>query len=61
MTPQLTTLMAGARAVEHSRAAEYARLFADEPEAKPTVRGPSWLARLRAARLWQQECPEHQL
>ena len=61
MTPQLTSLMAATRAAEQSRAAKYARVLADEPQDKTTVRRPSWLVRLRAASPWPQECAEHQL
>lgn len=61
MTPQLTAFVAAGRASELADAARRARGDVDEPAQKPPPRRPGWLVRLRAARLWQQECPEHQL
>jgi len=61
MTPQLSALVAAGRASELARAAQHAHRGVDEPAEKPAARRPGWLARLRAARLWPQECPEHQL
>jgi hypothetical protein len=61
MTPQLSAFVAAARASELADAARRTRRDVDEPARKPAPRRPGWLVRLRAARLWQQECPEHQL
>jgi hypothetical protein len=61
MTPQLSAFVAAGRAAELERAAHHAPKGVDEPAEKPVARRPGWLARLRAVRLWQQECPEHQV
>ena len=62
MTPQLSAFVAAGRASELADAAQRARRHVvDAPVQKPAARHPGWLARVRAARLWQQECPEHQL
>ena len=61
MTPQLSAFVAAGRASELADAARRARRDVDEPAEKPAARRPGWLVRLGAARLWQQECPEHQL
>ena len=61
MTPQLSAFVAAGRASELANAARRAHRDVDEPAEKPAPRRPSWLVRLGAARLWQQECPEHQL
>jgi hypothetical protein len=61
MTPQLSAFVAAGRASELATAARRAHRDVDQPAQKPAARRPGWLARLRAARLWQQECPEHQL
>jgi len=61
MTPQLSAFVAAGRAAELARVAQHAHRGVDEPADKPGARRPGRLARVRAARLWQQECPEHQL
>ena len=62
MTPQLTAFVAAGRASELAAVARRAHQdVVDEPVEKPAARRPGWLVRLRAAHLWQQECPEHQL
>ncbi|HEV7177777.1 MAG TPA: hypothetical protein VGN29_19950 [Solirubrobacteraceae bacterium] len=61
MTPQLSAFVAAGRASELAAAARRAHQDVDEPAETPAARHPGWLVRLRAARLWQQECPEHQL
>ena len=61
MTPQLSAFVAAGRASELASAARRAHLEVDEPAEKPAARRPGWLVRLGAARVWQQECPEHQL
>jgi hypothetical protein len=61
MTPQLTAFVAAGRASEVANAARCAHRDVPEPAEKPAARRPGWLVRLRAARLWQQECPEHQV
>ena len=61
MTPQLSALVAAGRASELASAAQHAHRGVDQPAEEPVARRPGWLAHLRAARLWQQECPEHQL
>jgi hypothetical protein len=61
MTPQLSAFVAAGRVSELACAAQHAHRDLDEPAQKPVRRRPSWLVRLRAAGLWQQECPEHQL
>jgi hypothetical protein len=61
MTPQLSAFVAAGRATELASAARHAHRDVAEPAEKPAARQPGWLARLRAATLWQQECPEHQL
>jgi hypothetical protein len=61
MTPQLSAFVAAGRASDLARAAQHAHRGVDEPAEKPVARRPGWLARLRAVRLWQHECPEHQL
>jgi hypothetical protein len=61
MTPQLSAFVAAGRASELARAAQHVHRDVVEPAEKPADRRPGWLARLRTARLWQQECPEHQL
>jgi hypothetical protein len=61
MTPQLSAFVAAGRASEVAGAAQRARRDVPQPAQKPATRSPGWLARLRTAWLWQQECPEHQL
>lgn len=61
MTPQLSAFVAAGRAAELAGAAQHAHRDVDEPAEKPTAHRHGWLASLRAARLWQQECPDHQL
>jgi hypothetical protein len=61
MTSQLSAFVAAGRASELATAARRAHRDVDEPAQKPAARRAGWLAGLRAARLWQQECPEHQL
>jgi hypothetical protein len=61
MTSQLSAFVAAARAAELDRGPRHAYVHADEPPKKPVASRRGWFARLRAARLWQQECPEHQL
>lgn len=57
MTPQLSAFVAAGRASELATAAPGAHWDVDEPAQKPAARRNGWLTRLRAARLWQQECP----
>ena len=59
MTPQLSAFVAAGRTAELADAAQRTRRGVDEPADKPVIRRHGWLARLRAARQWQQECPEH--
>jgi hypothetical protein len=61
MTSQLSAFVAAARAAELDRGPRHTHVFVDEPPEKPVARRRGWLARLRGVRLWQQECPEHQL
>lgn len=61
MTPQLTSLLAAARADEFSRAAERKRSLADEPTGKLSATRRGWFWPPRLVRLPQQECVEHQL
>jgi hypothetical protein len=61
MTPQLSAFVAAGRASELASAARRAHRDLDEPAEKPAARRPGWLVRLSTVRLWQQECPEHQL